>query len=215
MLFRRVFEHIDVALQFENLEQVVARAKQQDVHALEILYCSYRDMVYSLAYSLTGSREDSEDILQEVFITVLTKVPSFRNETAFSSWLYKVTLNRARDHLRRRKQRPVTVGLDDDTLPLLISSHASNPEAVVSSKASLEEVHAALMGLPTKLRKAVVLRDVHGLSYREVSDILGIPVGTVKSRLSKGRLLLNRQCGVSNKTEFSDVLSPGSDSQMP
>jgi RNA polymerase sigma-70 factor (ECF subfamily) len=137
----------------------------------------YKDNVINIAYKLSGNYEAAQDIAQESFIKAYTKLGSFRKEASFMTWLYRVTYNTACNYLRQHKIK--TLLLNEE----ILASYKETPE-----EAELKDiVNEAIESLPLKLKTIIVLRDFEGLSYKEISEIIKRPVGTVESRLARAR----------------------------
>ena len=174
---------------------LVARAVKGDRGAIEKIFVQYRDQVYSLALRLTGNPADAEDICQDVFVTAMRKLVTFEGRSALSTWFYRVTLNRCRDHMRKKKRSPQP---SPDGNPVeekvSVTPLTANPEAEPEESAITAETQAAvqkaLLELPPKLRVPLVLHEIEGLEYREVARAMTLPVGTVKSRIFRARLKL-------------------------
>ncbi|HEX4901734.1 MAG TPA: sigma-70 family RNA polymerase sigma factor [Acidimicrobiales bacterium] len=144
------------------------------------------DFIYTVAYRLTGNREDAQDLVQEVLVRVQRGLRTYR-PGSLRAWLGRITTNAFLDDARRRTRRPVSA-LPEDPDAVLPAA----PDAAEASEADglPDHVQAALGEVPTEFRVPVVLADVVGLSYTEIADQLGIPVGTVRSRIHRGRLAL-------------------------
>jgi RNA polymerase sigma-70 factor (ECF subfamily) len=142
--------------------------------------------IYNFAYRLTGNADDAHDLVQEVLLRVRRGLPSYR-PGSFDGWLWRITRNAFLDEVRRRQRRP-TVPLPDGDRN--IGRTAPPPDEVLASTRLGEDVQAALLSLPYEFREAVVLCDVVGLSYEEIAEAVGIPVGTVRSRIHRGRKIL-------------------------
>jgi len=173
-------------------EALVARAKEGDLTALEELFNRYRNQVFSLAYRMTGSPSDAEDLCQEIFLQVMRKVGSFEGRSSFSTWLYRVSMNRSRDYLRRKKRSPEMLSQEGD--PPEQHDHNAGTSGGLESVAIASEaqrlVQGALMELPVSLRAPLVLHELEGMQYHEVASLLKLPVGTVKSRIFRARIKL-------------------------
>jgi RNA polymerase sigma-70 factor (ECF subfamily) len=150
----------------------------------------HSDRVYRLAYRLTGNRHDAEDLTQEVFVRVFRSLHTYTPGT-FEGWLHRITTNLFLDQARR-KQRIRFDALPDDADNRLPSA-AIGPEAASMDQYFDADVEAALATLPADFRAAVVLCDVEGLSYEEIADVLGVKMGTVRSRIHRGRALLRKE----------------------
>jgi RNA polymerase sigma-70 factor, ECF subfamily len=147
----------------------------------------HADRVYRLAYRLSGNRADAEDLTQETFVRVFKSLAEYTPGT-FEGWLHRITTNLFLDMVRRR-QRIRFDALPDDAGDRL-ASHAVTPEQAYAERNLDPEVQHALDALPADFRAAVVLCDLEGLSYEEIAATLGIKVGTVRSRIHRGRVLL-------------------------
>ena len=147
--------------------------------AVDVLLRRHQDRVLGLAYRILGNRADALDASQEVFVAVFRKAASFRHQSAFTTWLYRLTVNACNDHARRRSRLPQPAEAVDVASPDAIG-RADDRIAIVG----------ALAGLPLEQRTAVVMRDLLGLSYEEIAEATGSAVGTVKSRISRGRAAL-------------------------
>lgn len=142
--------------------------------------------IYTVAYRLTGSRHDAEDLVQDVLVRVQRGLRTYQ-PGSMQGWLSRITTNAFLDDVRRKKRRP-TDFLPEDAERVLPAS-AGADEALAAS-ALPDETQAAIMELPDDYRAAVVLSDVVGLSYQEISDAIGVPIGTVRSRIHRGRAQL-------------------------
>ena len=146
------------------------------------------DFVYTVAYRLTGNHHDAQDLVQEVLLRVQRGLATYR-PGSMEAWLGRITTNAFLDDVRRRRRRP-TVAVPE--LPETIESGALAADDALARDALPEHVNRALWALPDDYRAAVVLCDVVGLHYDEIADELGVPVGTVRSRIHRGRALLRR-----------------------
>lgn len=173
-------------------EDLVRRFLSGDRAAFAALVERHERRVYNLALRMTGREEDARDATQDALLTVLKKLSSFRGEAAFTTWLHRVTVNACYDLLRKRQRAPLLERGDDD-LPAI----EPPPAADHSDTSDLSiDVQRALIEVPEDFRVVMILHDVQDLPQEEVAAILGIPVGTVKSRLHRGRIALARALGV-------------------
>ena len=147
----------------------------------------HSDRVYRLAYRLTGNRHDAEDLTQEVFVRVFRSLSTYTPGT-FEGWLHRITTNLFLDQARR-KQRIRFDALSDERAARIASASPA-PETAYSDQTFDDDVEAALAALPPDFRAAVVLCDIEGLSYEEIAEILGAKLGTVRSRIHRGRAML-------------------------
>ena len=180
--------------------ELVRRFKKGSIDAFEQIVERHEAKVFNLALRFTRNQEDAEEVLQDVFSTVYRKIQSFQGKSAFSSWMYRITVNAAFMKLRKKKQRPA-IGIDD--LAPSVWNNFFNQEAQMSyvnrsDSASMtrelrEVLGDAIKKLPEQYRAVFVLRDVDGLSNQEVSEILQLSIPAVKSRLHRSRLMLRKK----------------------
>ena len=172
------------------LEALIQRARDGDLTAFNALVVRFQDPVYSLALRMLGSPPAAEDATQEAFIRAWSRLDSFRGGR-FQSWLFTIVANLSRDELRRRGRRPQTAldaARDDpDRASLDPADEGPSPEAVAEQGDLRSLLQSALAQLPDDWREVVVLSDVQDLAYDEIAEITGLPLGTVKSRLSRAR----------------------------
>lgn len=176
---------------------LINQFRKGDQLAFEELLSRYSNKVFSLATRLTRNPEDAEEVLQDVFVTVHRKIAGFEGKSSFSSWLYRVTVNAAFMKLRKRRQDPA-VALEDVVAQSHNVAALNSPETAYVDSLSirnemLEALEAAIRKLPDDYRPVFVLRDVDGLTSREVGRILNLTVPAVKSRLHRSRLMLRRR----------------------
>ncbi len=172
-------------------EALVLRARSGDLTAFNALVLRHQDAVYSLALRVLGSPEAAEDATQEAFLRAYRALGSFRGGS-MRAWLFSIVTNLARDDLRRRsrrRERSLDQALvsDSEAAPLDPPDPGPTPEALAVGADLRRMLEAALAELPAEWRLVIVLADVHQLSYEEVAGIAGLPLGTVKSRISRGR----------------------------
>ena len=167
------------------MPDLLEAARAGDRVALERLLRGEHDRIYALARRLLGDARDAEDATQEALIAIVRGLPRFDGRAAFGTWVYRITTNVCLDELRRRRRRPDTIELQ----PFDGRAAVAPGEAGVDDRL---EIDAALAALAPEYRAAVVLRDVCDLDYSEIGDVLGIPPGTVRSRIARGRAALAR-----------------------
>jgi RNA polymerase sigma-70 factor (ECF subfamily) len=170
-----------------NDRELVERYVGGDRVAFAILVRRHERRVYNLAYRMLGREEDARDATQDAFMSALRKLPSFRGDAAFTTWMHRVTVNACYDILRKRKREPV---LEIPEGPEQGVPHDHAEETIVSI-----DVQRALLLVPQEFRVAIVLHDVQDLAYEDVAEILGVPIGTVKSRIHRGRIALAKALG--------------------
>jgi RNA polymerase sigma-70 factor (ECF subfamily) len=145
------------------------------------------DAAYNLARWLMGNDADAEDVVQEACVNAIAAARTFRGGDV-RAWLLTIVRNGCYSVFRRRRGREMTT-VDEDVNPLV--SPDASPESLALGRERAERVHAALANLPVEFREALVLREFEGLSYKEIADVMGVPIGTVMSRLSRGRTHLH------------------------
>ena len=174
---------------------IVTRCLRGDESAWEELVRLHSRKVYALCYRFTNQSSEAQDLTQEVFLRVFRTLASFRSaEGSFATWLTRVTRNLLIDHYRRTRQDRVTDSIEDQ-LPVLEEEGAAStmrPDHAVAGREASEILQATLQRLSPDLREAVILRDLQEMEYREIAGVLGIPEGTVKSRINRGRAELAR-----------------------
>jgi len=177
--------------------ELVAAFQRGDCSAYEELVSRYLEKVYNLSWRITRLPEDAEEILQEVFISVFSKIREFQGKSAFSSWLYRITVNTAFMKLRKRKKH-LALSLEEAVIGEQQSWAAQRSDLCdvnyISSRHELRAVLQQAIGrLPDEYRTIFVLRDIDGLSNQEVGDIMGLSVPAIKSRLHRSRLILRKK----------------------
>ncbi len=180
--------------------QFIERLKRGDAAAFEVLVAERSGEIYGLLYRLTENSEDARDLTQETFLRAFQSMEHFRGDADLRTWIYRIAINQARNRWRwwRRRRRDSTVSLDstDERGPLtgtLPADRGNTPEQETLAHERERVLRAALLTLGRAYREAVILRDIEGLSYEEVAATLRVSVGTVKSRLARGRSELRRK----------------------
>lgn len=178
----------------EQDPELVKRCLAGENSAWETLLRIHTRKVYNLCCRFTGRTHEAEDLTQEVFIKVFRTLRAYDPaQGAFSTWLNRITHNHLVDHYRRTKKDRVTSSIEEDLGALDAKADpGSGPLTQVESRERKELLQTALESLSPELREAVILRDLHDLDYREIAQVLGVPEGTVKSRINRGRLELAR-----------------------
>ncbi|HET6813344.1 MAG TPA: sigma-70 family RNA polymerase sigma factor [Actinomycetota bacterium] len=192
-------------------EALLAAHLRGDPRAFGELVARYERRIYGLCLRILGNREDAEDAAQEAFLAALRRAASFRRAAAFSTWLYRIAVNAATDQARRRG-RARTTPLDPEDAGLAVASGGELGEVVASAVA----VQTALAKVPEEFRVAVVLCDLYRVPYADAAQILEIPVGTVKSRVFRGRLALAECLGAPpDRPPLHVPGPPGTDTTSP
>lgn len=174
-------------------KHILTRARRGDVAAFEELVRLYEKRVYAVALRSSGNPEDAADIVQEVFLRAWRSIESFRGDSGFSTWLFRITMNLCVDHARHRHAQPQTQPIvTDDETERPLPDPAPTPEEHLDNRELGRELAAALAEVSEEHRRIVLLRDVSGMSYTEIAEVLEISEGTVKSRLSRARIALRK-----------------------
>jgi RNA polymerase sigma-70 factor (ECF subfamily) len=172
---------------------LVAAAQAGDRVAMERLLRTHHDRIHAVCRRITGNEADAADATQEALIAVVRGLPRFDGRSAFSTWVYRIATNASLDELRRRKRRPSVLGrTDNEHEPELVDPSSDTRFGQIGER---EEIERVLRDLPEEFRVPVVLRDVADLDYNEIATTLGVPVGTIKSRISRGRSMLAAALG--------------------
>ena len=176
----------------EQEREIIAQVLSGDTNAFELLVIENQKNVYNLALRITRDEQQAFDITQETFLKAYTALKSFRGDSSFSAWLYRLTSNICIDYLRREKrQKTVSITyIDGEGEELEIPDLRNHPETELERCELREAIEKGLLQLSEDHRKILVLRDIHGLSYDEISKVLDLEVGTVKSRLARARMNL-------------------------
>lgn len=178
--------------------ELIAKAQQGDEDAFAQLLDTHQSKVYGLTLRLTGSPEDAMELTQETFFNAWRGLPSFHQESKFSTWLYRLATNATIDFLRKEKRRrslsisSLSVEDDEDQRVLDIPDLRFIPQNEAERRELQEAVHRGLARLSDEHRQVLVLRELNGLSYGEIAQVLSIEEGTVKSRISRARLALRK-----------------------
>ena len=175
----------------EQENRIVQKVLKGDVNAFETLVLEYEKNVYNIALRMTGNSEDASDMTQEAFIKAYSSLQSFRGDSKFSVWLYRIATNVCLDFLRSRSRKPtVSLSMEDndgEEVELDVADESRSPELLLDRQMTRESVRRGLDTLSPEYRQILLLREIQGLSYDEISQALGLEVGTVKSRIFRAR----------------------------
>jgi len=175
----------------EEEKIAVEKVKNGDSGAFELLVIACQNDVYAVALKMLGNAEDALDASQDAFIKAYTGISKFRGDAKFSVWMYRITYNICLDKLRKTKRQPVvTIERDEDEPEMQIADASPTPEERLINRENVKLVRQGLDRLSPKLRSVLILREVSGLSYTEISSATGLREGTVKSRINRARASL-------------------------
>jgi RNA polymerase sigma-70 factor (ECF subfamily) len=173
-------------------QQLVERAQRGDKHAFELLVAKYQRRLGRLISRFVRNAAEAEDVTQDAFIKAYRALPAFRGDSAFYTWLYRIGINTAKNHLVAQGRRaPTSTPFDadeaEDFEDAALLHEVATPENELMSKQVIEVVNASLQELPDDLRTALTLREIEGLSYEEIAVVMNCPIGTVRSRIFRAR----------------------------
>ena len=168
--------------------QLIARAQKGDTAAFEVLVHTHAQYVYNLALRVVRNPTEAEDLSQEAFLRAWKSLPNFRQEAQFSTWLYRIVTNLCFNRLPRLKQELQDITLEEDALDL--PDHRQNVEAGLLSKEMKAHLHKTIDNLPESYRLLITLRHLQNMSYTDIAQITGMPLGTVKTGIFRARALL-------------------------
>lgn len=177
----------------ERDEDLVRRFRAGETDAFTALVQRHQQRVYSVCIRVLGDADAAADVAQDTFLTVLRKIDGFRGEAAFTTWLHRVAVNACYDELRRKRRRPMLhVVAEGDR------EHEPGPPVTdhADEVAGTHDAAAALALVPEEFRVALVLADVHDMAYQQIAQVLEVPIGTVKSRVHRGRLAFGKAMGL-------------------
>ncbi|MBW2574224.1 MAG: sigma-70 family RNA polymerase sigma factor [Deltaproteobacteria bacterium] len=181
-----------------------------DMAAFDQMVVKHKDKLFNMVYWFLGDYQEANDCSQEIFIKVFKSIKKFRSESSFSTWLYRIAINTCKNRLKssayRWKKKTVPLenpeSSEDGSLSYKIQNNSPSPANELEKKERLMMIQKAINALPQEQNRVIVLRDIQGLSYQEISDITGLNLGTVKSRLARARLELRNKL---NRTQiFAD-----------
>ncbi len=184
-----------------NDAQLVARSLKQDHEAFGQLIDRHASTIVNLAYRMVGNRAEAEDLAQEAFLTAFKALATFRADSKFSTWLYRIAANKCKDWLRAKRPGMGQQDVDiDEALDRQVAEERT-PERLLSQQQVGQELERAIQRLPPLYREAFVLKHVEGLSYEEMEEVLGVNGDTLKMRVYKGRLQLSRDLAALNPAQ--------------
>ena len=173
-------------------QALVERVQKGDKAAFELLVAKYHRKIIRLVSRLVRDAAEVEDVTQEAFIKAYRALPQFRGESAFYTWLYRIAVNTAKNHLATQGRRaPTSTEANAEEAETFAEADQlrdiNTPESMLMSKQIAQTVNSAMEALPDELRTAITLREIEGLSYEEIAEAMGCPIGTVRSRIFRAR----------------------------
>lgn len=170
---------------------LIKKSQKGDIDAFEALISDNTKFVYNIALKMLKNKEDAEDISQEALIKVYKNIDSFNMESSFRTWMYRIVVNTCLDHMRKNKTTVVSIDkpiiTEHNEFQVEIEDRSFSPEELFEKKETQKMISGALNQLDESFKTAIILRDINDFSYEEIADILTCSLGTVKSRISRGR----------------------------
>jgi RNA polymerase sigma factor (sigma-70 family) len=165
--------------------------------AYDLLFERYKKRIYHFLFRYTHNESDSEDLVQETFMRVFRSKSSYNRIAKFSTWLYTIALNLAKTHYKKRLKMEMVSFQNDDGYQTyevtdMIEDHELEPDRIYQKRTIVRYIEIALQKISVDFREVLILRDIQGLSYEEISEVTGFPMGTVKSKLNRGRVQLQQ-----------------------
>lgn len=194
----------------EYEKALLEKARKGDINAFEMLIMEHERKAYNIAYRFLKNSEDAEDITQEAFLRAFKSIKKFKGQSSFSTWLYRIINNTCIDFVRSKQNKYTdsidkTIRYEGEEMEMQIPSNENDPVETVETGEISALMQSMLNQLPDDQRMALVLRDIQGFSYQEIVEITGVGMGTVKSRINRGRMALKEM--IEQKGElFSDYL---------
>ena len=176
----------------ENDINIINLVKKGDSRAFDILVVKYQDRLIYSVYKFCKDMELSQDITQEAFVKAFRNIDKFRGESSFYTWIYRIAINTAKNYFSNKSRGAETYNEDIlDTALSDMSLNSDNPETLLAAEEMKDAVNQAFQNLPDEIRSTLSLREYDGLSYEEIAKVQNCPIGTVRSRIFKGRELIN------------------------
>jgi len=175
----------------DNEILLIKRSQKGDINSFEELIKEYKKMAYNIALKMLKNKEDAEDVSQEALIKVYKSIDRFNMQSSFKTWLYRIVVNTCLDHVRKNKENPISInqpirsGYDEFYMD--VEDNRPTPQEILETKLTQKMVMDAVNELDEDFKSIIILRDINDLSYEEISEILECNIGTVKSRISRGR----------------------------
>ena len=181
----------------ESDQQLVERVQQGDKKAFDLLVSKYQQRILNLVGRFVRNPNDAMDVTQEAFLKAYRALPKFRGDSAFYTWMYRIAVNTAKNYLAVQSRRPMEADQDYDEIEQIDSSGVlrdqATPEHMLLRDEIQDTVVNAIEDLPEDLRTAIMLREVEGLSYEEIAEVMDCPIGTVRSRIFRAREAIDKQ----------------------
>lgn len=183
--------------QQETDQQLVARVQKGDRRAFDLLVIKYQHRILALVNRFVSDYSEAQDVTQEAFVKAYRALPNFRGDSQFYTWMYRIAVNTAKNYLVSRKRRTPTRDIDIENAEFFTDESSmqdiSSPDALLQRDQLKKVVFDAIDELPDELRRAITLRELEGLSYEDIADVMDCPIGTVRSRIFRAREAIERK----------------------
>ncbi len=194
-----------------NEQLLLEKAKSGDIAAFEELIDAYQKKVFNLALRIIGNYDDAADLAQETFVRIYKAISNFKEQSSFSTWVYRITTNVCLDEIRKRKNKKVVsldedIHMEDGDMKRQVVSDDPGPDEAAEREEVRRVVNNAINKLPEDQRAVITMRDLHGMSYEEIAQVLDLPGGTVKSRINRARLALKNLLSTERELLFEDYV---------
>lgn len=191
-----------------NETQLVKKSRAGNIEAFEQLISAYERKAYNIALRIMGNEEDAKDMAQEAFIRIFKSISKFKEQSSFSTWMYRIVTNVCLDEIRKRKNSKVIsmdsgIETDNGEIKMELKSDSQTPEEAFQRKENIKIILDAVNELSDDYKSVIVLREMQGFSYEEISNIMECSIGTVKSRINRARKLLKDKLKI--RLELSKV----------
>ncbi len=181
----------------ESDQELVERVQRGDKHAFDLLVAKYQQRIINLVGRFVRNPNDAMDVTQEAFLKAYRALPKFRGDSAFYTWMYRIAVNTAKNYLAVQSRRPLEADQDYDEIEQIDSSGVlrdqATPEHMLLRDEIQDTVVRAIEELPEDLRTAITLREIEGLSYEDIAEVMECPIGTVRSRIFRAREAIDKQ----------------------
>ena len=189
-------------------KKLIIESQKGDMESFEKLIKEYQKGAYNIAYRMLGNTEDAKDASQEAMIKIYRSIGGFRMKSSFKTWFFRVVTNTCLDYRRKRSRNKVlyldkAVNSEEGSFQREIEDPSDGPEEIIIKNENTRTLHGYISKMPEKYAMAIILRDVRGFSYSEMGEILELPEGTVKSRISRARIMLKDI--IANNMEQNDI----------
>ncbi len=172
-----------------NENELIIKSQNGDINSFEILIENYQKYAFNIAYKMMHNYDDANDVTQEAFIKVFQYIKNFKRDSSFSTWLYRIVINTCKDEFKKRNKIQ-TISIDEEDSYKEVKDDSKTPDEILESVEMRETIDRAINSLSSNYKEIIILRDIKELSYKEISEQLELPIGTIKSRICRARIEL-------------------------